>query len=1444
LLATQLVARVRAGFGIELPLRALFEQPTVADLAARVEEALQAGARPAAPPLGRVLREEGSALPLSFAQQRLWLIDQLEGGSLYNMPFALRMSGELSVPVLTRVLAEVVRRHEVLRTVFPGDGGQPRQVVLPAAGPAVALVDLTALSPALRRPVAEGLVAAEALRPFDLARGPLLRAALWRLDAGEHLLLLTLHHMVGDGWSLGVLVREVTALYAAFAAGRPSPLPELPVQYADFAVWQRSRLSGEVLEGEIRYWRDRLAGAPPLLELPTDRPRPTVQSFRGAARPVSLSPQLSAGLAALARREGATLFMTLAAAFGVLLSRWTGQTDLTLGTPVAGRRHLEIEGLIGFFVNTLVLRPDLSGAPRFADLVARVRREALDAYAHQDLPFEKLVEELAPERSLAHAPLFQVLFAWQNAADGELVLPGLRLTPLDLPEEAAKFDLSLALRETGGGIEGSLSYAADLFDAPTIDRLAAALPVLLAAAVESPALPVARLPLLEPSARHQMVVEWNATGTSWPSGATLPELFSRQAAAHPERIAWELGEEELSYGDLATRSDAVARFLGGQGVGGGDLVGICFAGSGALLVAMLGILKAGAAYLPLDPGYPRERLAWMLEDGGAPLLLTVAGLAPRLPPSRARVVRLDADWEEIAAARGAVSAPRPPDPAYVIYTSGSTGRPKGVVVPHRAVVRLVVATDYVDLSAAGRMAQLSNLSFDAATFEIWGALLSGATLVGVPQETLLVPAELAAFLAAARIDVLFLTTALFNQVAQQAPGAFAPLHTVLFGGEAVDPGAVRKVLAGGPPQRLLHVYGPTENTTFSTWCRVEEVPARAVTLPIGRPIANSRAFLLDAGLQPVVLGGIGDLYLGGEGLAQGYWRRPELTAERFVESPALPGELLYRTGDRARLRPDGQIEFRGRDDQQVKLRGFRIELAEIELALTATQGVVEAAVVLRADLPGGRGLVAYFVEEEGAGLTAGALRKALEEQMPAYMVPAVFVQLPALPLTPNGKVDRRRLAEHGPLPAPSPGGASRVAPRTAAEEILEGIFCSVLGIEAPGVEADFFALGGHSLLATQLVSRVRSAFGIELPLRTLFEHPTVAGLAARVEEAVQAQAGPAAPPLERLPRTAEAVDLPLSFAQQRLWLIDQLEGGALYNMPLALRAGGELSVAVLEQVLTEVVRRHEVLRTVFPDDGGQPRQVILPPAPPALALVDLTALRPELREPEALARLAAEALRPFSLAQGPLLRAGLWRLAADEHLLLLNLHHIVGDGWSLGVLVREVTDLYTAFAAGRPSPLPELPVQYADFAAWQRNRLSGEALEGEIRFWRDRLAGAPPLLELPTDRPRPAVQSFHGATRPVSLPPELAAALGALSRREGATLFMVLASALGVLLSRWTGQGDLTLGTPVAGRRHLEIEGLIGFFVNTLVLRPALADAPRFTDLLARVRREALDAYA
>ncbi len=1456
LLAARVAARLRSTCGVELPLRTLFEAPVLADLATQVEAARRDGTAPAPPPVP-VPRE--GPLPLSFAQQRLWFLDQLEPGSpRYNIPMVLAIDGPLDAARLEHSLGAVVRRHEALRTVFAVQNGEPVQVIQPPAPFPLPVVDLAGLpglsdrtdptdptdptdDPQARQ--ARHLAHQEARRPFDLARGPLLRGVLLRRAADRHVLALTLHHIAGDGWSLGVLLREVRAFHAG------ETLPALPVQAADVAVWQRAWLQGEVLERELAWWRRQLAGLPPLLELPTDRPRPAVRSSRGAARPVRLPEGLTRPMQSLARREGATLFMVLLAGFQALLARTGGQADLAVGTPVAGRNRVETEGLIGFFVNTLVLRGDLSGAPAWRALLGRVRETALAAHAHQELPFEKLVQELAPERSLAQAPLVQVLLALQNATAEGLEVPGLRLRRLPAPVTTAKLDLTLSLTEHDGELHGAIEYATDLWDGATIDRLAGHFERLLTAMTEAPEQRIGEASLLSPEEARQLEA-WNATPAEEPA-APVHELFFRQAEQAPDAVAVTGRDAALTRGALARRARALAGRLRRQGVLPGHRVGLCTERSPEMVVGMLAILAAGGAYVPLDPAHPQDRLAFLLDDTGVRVVVATEGLAGRLPAHPGRRVEI----LEAAIEPGDPPAPpplsAPDDPAYVLFTSGSTGRPKGVVVPHRAIVRLVCATDYVRLGPEDRMAQVASPSFDAATFEIWGALLNGGRLAVLDRAATLAPAELIAALRREGVTALFLTTALFHLVARDAvvletTAGFAPLRHLLFGGEAVDPAAVRAVLAAGPPERLLHVYGPTEATTFATWHRVEVVPPEATTVPIGRPLAHRSLHVLDAGGLQQPVGLTGELHLGGAGLAHGYHARPELTAERFVPDPfaSLPGARLYRTGDLVRRRPDGAVEFLGRLDHQVKIRGFRIEPGEIEAALLALPGVREAVVVARHEPPDDRRLVAYVVGDAAPG----ALRAALRERLPDFLVPAAFVALAALPLNAHGKVDRRAL----PAPERRRTAAGGRPPRTPVEEVLAAHWADLLGLEQVDATDHFFELGGHSLLATQVMSRLRSAFGVELPLRDLFEAPVLADLATRIETA-RRTGTPAPPPLRPVPREGP---LPLSFAQQRLWFLAQLEPASpLSNIAAALAITGPLDAARLARSLGEVMRRHEALRTVFAAPEGTPEQLVQPATPFFLPVVDLAGLpglsdrtdRSDRSDPSDLqarqARLAhllarEEALRPFDLARGPLLRGVLLRRAADDHVLALTLHHIAGDGWSMGLLVREVQ----AFHAG--AALAELPVQYPDFAVWQRAWLQGEVLAGEIAWWRRELAGLPPLLALPTDRPRPAVQSLRAASRPLRLPAGLSRRMQTLGRRDGATLFMVLLAGFQVLLARMGGQADLAVGSPVAGRNREEIEGLIGCFVNTLVLRAPLEGAATFADFLARVRRTTLDAYA
>ncbi len=1098
LLAMRLVSRVREALGTELPLRAVFEAPTVAGLAERVE----AGARAVAPPIVPVPRDR--PLPLSFAQQRLWFLDQLQPGSAaYNLPAALRLHGRLDAAALRKSLSEVVRRHESLRTVFGGTGEEPVQVIREAAGVALPVTDLRVLPVEAREREILRLAAEEAARPFDLAAGPLLRSSLVRLDEEEWALLFTLHHVVSDGWSMEVLVREVSALYEG------SRLPALPVQYADYAVWQRGWLSGEVLEAQLAWWRRRLAGAPPVLELPTDRPRPTVQDGRGARVPFALSAETTHALGELSRRGGATLFMTLLAAWQLLLARHSGQEDVSVGVPVAGRGRVEVEGLIGFFVNTLVLRADLSGYPSFGELLGRVRETALGAFQHQDLPFERLVEELAPERSLSRSPLFQVTFALQNVEPAAPWRSRLRVEPLGGDRETAQFDLALSVEETEAGLRGALSHRMELFDRATAERMLARYTVLLEAVAADPARPVWEVEMLAPAERRQLLAEWSPGASVPVEPPAVHEGVALQAERTPDAPAVAFGEETLTFRELVEGADRLAGRLRGLGVGPDTRVGVCLERSLDLPVALLAVLRSGGAYVPLDPGYPAERLAYMLADARVSVLLTTAALRDRFPGYDGPVLHPDQGEGE-----GPLRVEVDPDHlAYVIYTSGSTGRPKGVAVPHRALAsHLAWMGRAFPLGAQDRVLQKTPVSFDASVWEFWAPLLSGATLVVAPPEVHRDPGALARMVAQERITVLQVVPSLLGALLEEGgreEGGMeeaTELRRLFCGGEALPAGmaARARALTGA---EVVNLYGPTEvciQSVTHTYTGSET----GVTVPIGRAVDGVRARVLDRAGAPVPAGVAGELHLGGVQLARGYLGRPELTAERFVPD-ALSGEAgarLYRTGDRVRRLADGTLEFLGRTDEQVKVRGFRIEPGEVEAALREHGGVREAAVVAREDASGERRLVAYVVGEA----SAAELRAHLKGRLPEHMVPSAFVALDALPLTPSGKTDRRS------LPAPERTGDvdAYVAPRTPAEEILAGIYAMVLKVDRVGATDDFFELGGHSLLAAQLISRVRDAFGVELPMRALFEAPTVAGLAERVK----ASSRPVAPPIAAIPR--------------------------------------------------------------------------------------------------------------------------------------------------------------------------------------------------------------------------------------------------------------------------------------------------------------------------------------
>ncbi|MEV0367319.1 amino acid adenylation domain-containing protein [Nocardia fusca] len=1447
MIATQVAARLGAALDTQVPVRLLFEAATVTALAAAAESAAGRGNLPVLAP-----RERPEQVPLSLAQQRMWFLNRFDRDSVaYNIPMAIRLSGDLDVDALRAAVADVVGRHEVLRTIYPETDSGPVQLVLPPGEAAPRLQ--------VRAVAADDVVAAVSelvSTGFDVTAEVPLRVALFEVSdpagkgaSGEFVLAMVVHHISGDGLSVAPLTRDLITAYAARVVGEAPGWAALPVQYADYSIWQRELLGDEadpesLAARQVEYWQSALAGVPDQLDLPADRPRPAVQSFTGGRVQVAIDAEIHAGLQRVAREQNATLFMVVHSALAVLLSRLSGTDDITIGTPVAGRGEQALDDLIGMFVNTLVFRTELDRGESFADLLSRQREIDIAAFAHADVPFERLVEVLNPARSTARHPLFQVGLSFQNLAQSSLELPGLTVSGLDVDTEVSQFDLHLIVADgyddSGAplGVHGHLTYATDLFDRATAQAMVDRFVRLLGEIVANPQVPVGDVEILAPAERKALQAR-NATGRELDSAATLVSLLDASVAATPDAVALVAADgSRITYAELGARVYPLARFLISEGVGPQDRVVLALRRSVDLVVAMYAVAAAGGVYVPVDPDQPAERTGYILDTAAPVCVLTTSadaadGVVGDGVPSLA-VDTLDLGGFAASPVTDAerVVPLRASNTAYVIFTSGSTGRPKGVAVPHAAIVnQLRYITEEFALDATDAILLKTAATFDLSVWEFWTAAVSGGRMVIAEPEGHRDPSYLNQLMRRERVTTLTVVPSMLDALLGTADGLPDSLRRVLAIGEALPAATAQKMLGEFPGVGLFNLYGPTEAAVSITTHRVTE--ADLVSVPIGVPQWNSRVYVLDSRLRPVPDGVAGELYLAGAQLAAGYFGRPDLSADRFVADPFVVGQRMYRTGDLVAFDGNGELEYRGRTDFQVKIRGFRIELGEIEAALLVLPEVAQTAVLAKSDPRTGDRLVGYVVPSGAAGLDTGRIQSELAQRLPSYMVPSVFVELDALPLNANGKLDRRA------LPEPVFEARAFRAPSTPIEEIVANTFAEVLGVDRVGADDDFFELGGNSLVATQVAARLGKALDTTVPVRALFEASTVAGLAVRVEQ--HAGSGGRAP-LVPQPRPER---VPLSLAQQRMWLINQFDPSSpAYNIPMAIRLTGELDVAAMHAAVADVLERHETLRTRYPvGPGDRPYQEVLPAAQVLGSGLEIAAAA------DPVARISELMSAGFDVTQEVPVRVLLLETGPGDHVLAFVAHHIAADGASMAPLARDLMTAYLARVGGDSPGWSPLPVQYADFALWQRAVVGDETdptspAAGQLAYWQKQLDGVAVDVELPLDRPRPPVPSMRGGLTSFAIEAEVHRSLDESARAHGVTLFMVMHAAVAVLLSRLTNAGDVVVGTPIAGRGEQELDDLVGMFVNTLALRTKVEPDMTFAELLEQARETDLSAFA
>lgn len=1350
------------------------------------------------------------------------------------------IQGPIAEDAFRQAWKMIVAQHAVLRTAFAWEGlEQPLQIVQKAMELPLECLDWRHYAEADLNAQLSTLETQLRDTPFALNRPPLMRIRLVRTDDDKYQLVWAIHHMLVDGWSASKLLTELFVTYCSLEQGVEPSLPT-PRPYKEYVRWLRQQ---DPHQAEA-YWRSSLDGWTTPTLLPSMHHDASSGSLgdapRFSKRSITVQGDITPQLRAFASGNRLTLNTIVQGAWALMLRAYAGGDDIVFGSVVSGRPPSlrGAESMIGMFINTIPVRVQIPPPVSTTDWLATIQANQVAGRQFEHSP---LVDIQGWSQVARDTPLFESILVFENQGSGsDSFRPhsDLEITRGEHHASTTGYPITVVVEPLEEMVV-SIFYDLQRFDRTHIDNLLTQFVTVLQEVLRNPS--VGEISLLSTDEQAQLRARWNETDTDYPC-QTVHELFEQCAQESPDRIAIVTPEQQLTYGQLNARANQIAHWLLESQLRPGDLVGICVQDSLDLVIGSLGTFKAGCAYVPLDPAYPQERLSFMLQDAGAAVLISDSEPLSELHGSDMRVLHPQRD-QALLDAHPTTSPQRPATPsqvAYVMYTSGSTGWPKGTAVPHHAIVRLVRDTNYVNFVHNDNVAQISNHSFDAATFELWGSLLNGARLVAIPKNTALSSSELAAFLRERYIDKMFLTSALFDQVAEHDASAFSNMDLLMVGGQALTPRWVRRVLEEAPPRRIVNGYGPTETTTFAATHEIREVAQGATSIPIGMPISNTSLHVLDREMNVMPLEVHGELCIGGDGLAHGYHGRPELTAEKFIPNAcsSQPGTRLYRTGDEVFRRRDGAIEFVGRYDNQIKLRGFRIELGEIEMALLGHPSVGHAVVVAQRESDSSQDvrLVAYYTSEES--LSVKQLRDHLKTTLPDYMVPAAFIQLDSVPLTPNGKVDVRALPD-----APESdvnNGEIRTA-NTPVAEIVGGIWAAILKVDRVGPEDSFFDLGGHSLLATQVVSRTSDAFKVSVTLRDLFESANLKQFAERVEEQIRSSHSIEAIPLRRLPETD---DMPLSFAQQRLWFVDQVDpGNPSYNIFTAVRLKGGLDVGALQESLNQIVLRHEALRTTFGARDGQAIQRIAQTLTIDLSVVEVSGSSASERETNVRQSISRESAQPFRLDEGPLIRASLYRLADDDHVVALTLHHIVGDEWSLGIMVNELATAYQALAAKESPTLPELPIQYSDFARWQRDWLKAGNLDKQLAYWRKQLGGDLPVIKLPTDRPHPTDPTFAGAIDSFQVDQSVSQKLNALCRQEGVTMFMACLAMLQAQLRSMTGLDDVIVGTDVANRNRLETEGLIGFFVNHLVLRSNLEGNPPFRELLQRVRKVTLDAY-